>query len=91
MYLQFAFLSVDVSKPIRDEVVSEPLKVENRGAWTMLAHKESYNERSPIKSDVSASSSLWLYARTMEQKKLQKEQMKDSQLADELAEQVSMV
>jgi hypothetical protein len=66
---------------------SEQLKVENRGAWTKLAHLDSEVTRSPIKSEENASSSLWLYARSMEQQKLQKEQMKDSQLmAGEIAQ-----
>ncbi|RHY28248.1 hypothetical protein DYB32_006114 [Aphanomyces invadans] len=65
----------------------EPLKVENRGAWTKLARLEatdmpSSGSSSPptstIQSDENASTSLWLYARTLEQQKLQKEQMKDN-------------
>ncbi|RHY65354.1 hypothetical protein DYB30_000429 [Aphanomyces astaci] len=69
---------------------SEPLKVENRGAWTKLAgrlesmdmpsvgdNSASSSPPTVIQSDENASTSLWLYARTMEQQKLQKEQMKD--------------
>ncbi|RLN94773.1 hypothetical protein DYB28_016103 [Aphanomyces astaci] len=69
---------------------SEPLKVENRGAWTKLAgrlesmdmpsvgdNSASSSPPTVIQSDENAATSLWLYARTMEQQKLQKEQMKD--------------
>ncbi|KAF0734538.1 hypothetical protein Ae201684_008780 [Aphanomyces euteiches] len=82
--------------PVEDEATtSEPLKVENRGAWTKLARLESSEststgyplQRSPIQSDENASSSLWLYARTMEQQKLQKEQLKDTLQAEEAAQQ----
>ncbi|KAF1330776.1 Transcription initiation factor, partial [Globisporangium splendens] len=52
---------------------SEPLKVENRGAWSLLAQKESSNGKSPIHSEESHTSSLWLSVRSMEQMKQQKE------------------
>ncbi|KAG6580321.1 Transcription factor GTE3 [Phytophthora cinnamomi] len=39
--------AVDAAKKIRDEQLSnaEPLRVENRGAWSMLAKKETLTER----------------------------------------------
>ncbi|KAF0693617.1 Aste57867_15482 [Aphanomyces stellatus] len=82
------------STVVEDEPTNEPLKVENRGAWTKLARLESTDpvvastaQRSPIQSDENSSSSLWLFARTMEQQKLQKEQLKDTQQAEEVAQQ----
>ncbi|KAI9912022.1 hypothetical protein PsorP6_008798 [Peronosclerospora sorghi] len=79
--------SVDVAKKIRDEQISrsEPLRVENRGAWSMLAKKETPNG-SPLahSSGGSQSSSLWLSARSMEQIKQQKMHQKEKERTEEL-------
>lgn len=50
--------------------------VENRGAWSLLAQKESSSGKSPIRPEESQTSSLWLSARSMEQMKQQKLQQK---------------
>ncbi|CAH0480835.1 unnamed protein product [Peronospora belbahrii] len=79
--------AVDVAKKIRDEHLSssEPLRVENRGAWSMLAKKETPNGTPLIHSNGgSESSSLWLSARSMEQIKQQKLQQKEKKRTDEL-------
>ncbi|OQR84952.1 hypothetical protein ACHHYP_12514 [Achlya hypogyna] len=77
-----AVSSTELTRSALVEADSEPLKVENRSAWSKLATMP----RSPIKSHENAADSLWLTARTLEQQKLQKEQLKDSQsFADEIA------
>ncbi|GMF12269.1 unnamed protein product [Phytophthora lilii] len=77
---------VDAAKKIRDEQLSssEPLRVENRGAWSMLAKKETPNGTPLAHSNGSQSSSLWLSARSMEQIKQQKIQQKEKERTDEL-------
>jgi len=78
----------DAAKKIRDELSStEPLKVENRGAWSLLAQKESSNGSTPIHPEDSQTSSLWLSARSMEQMKQQKLQQKERERSDELEAQ----
>lgn len=79
--------TVDAAKKIRDEQLSssEPLRVENRGAWSMLAKKETPNGTPLAHSNGgSQSSSLWLSARSMEQIKQQKIQQKEKERTDEL-------
>ncbi|KAL4128268.1 hypothetical protein PRIC2_007260 [Phytophthora ramorum] len=78
--------AVDAAKKIRDEQLSsaEPLRVENRGAWSMLAKKETPNGTPLPQSTVNQSSSLWLSARSMEQIKQQKIQQKEKERTDEL-------
>uniref|UniRef100_A0AAV1UZ11 Uncharacterized protein n=1 Tax=Peronospora matthiolae TaxID=2874970 RepID=A0AAV1UZ11_9STRA len=79
--------AVDAAKKIRDEQLasSEPLRVENRGAWSMLAKKETPNGTPLCHSNGgSQSSSLWLSARSMEQIKQQKIQQKEKERTDEL-------
>ncbi|KAG7387392.1 hypothetical protein PHYPSEUDO_014155 [Phytophthora pseudosyringae] len=83
--------SVDAAKKIRDEQLlsSEPLRVENRGAWSMLAKKETPNG-TPLphsNGDSQSTSSLWLSARSMEQIKQQKIQQKEKERTDELEAQ----
>jgi hypothetical protein len=77
---------VDAAKKIRDEQLSssEPLKVENRGAWSMLAKKETPNGTPLPQSTADSSSSLWLSARSMEQIKQQKIQQKEKERTVEL-------
>ncbi|KAF4322001.1 hypothetical protein BBO99_00004350 [Phytophthora kernoviae] len=74
------------AKKIRDEQLSstEPLRVENRGAWSMLAKKDTPNGTPAAQSTESQSSSLWLSARSMEQIKQQKIQQKEKERTDEL-------
>ncbi|KAK1946999.1 Transcription factor GTE3 [Phytophthora citrophthora] len=80
--------SVDAAKKIRDEQLSssEPLRVENRGAWSMLAKKETPNGTPLAHSNDNSqsTSSLWLSARSMEQIKQQKIQQKEKERTDEL-------
>ncbi|CAI5738677.1 unnamed protein product [Peronospora destructor] len=79
--------AVDLTKKIRDEQLlsSEPLRVENRGAWSMLAKKETSNGAPLVHSNGgSESSSLWLSARSMEQIKQQKLQQKEKERTDKL-------
>ncbi|KAG1712058.1 hypothetical protein DVH05_009299 [Phytophthora capsici] len=80
--------SVDAAKKIRDEQLSssEPLRVENRGAWSMLAKKETPNGTPLAHSNGSSqsTSSLWLSARSMEQIKQQKIQQKEKERTNEL-------
>ncbi|GMF17573.1 unnamed protein product [Phytophthora fragariaefolia] len=78
--------TVDAAKKIRDEQLSssEPLRVENRGAWSMLAKKETPNGTPLPHANGSQSSSLWLSARSMEQIKQQKIQQKEKERTDEL-------
>lgn len=60
---------------------SEPLKVVNRGAWSMLAKQDAPpGGKSLIPSDDNETSSLWLSARSMEQQKQQKMQQKEHEL-----------
>ncbi|KUF99542.1 Cyclin-T1-4 [Phytophthora nicotianae] len=80
----------DAAKKIRDEQLSssEPLRVENRGAWSMLAKKETPNGTPlPQSNGGSQTSSLWLSARSMEQIKQQKIQQKEKERSDELEAQ----
>lgn len=78
----------DIAKKIRDEVTtSEPLRVENRGAWSMLAKKDAPPGKSLLQSDDNESSSLWLSARSMEQQKQQKIQQKEKERSEELEAQ----
>lgn len=79
----------EAAKKIRDEVAtSEPLKVENRGAWSMLAKKDAPpGGKSLIRSEDNESSSLWLSARSMEQQKQQKIQQKEKERSEELEAQ----
>ncbi|KAG2834786.1 hypothetical protein PC112_g5948 [Phytophthora cactorum] len=83
--------SVDAAKKIRDEQLSssEPLRVENRGAWSMLAKKETPNGTPLPQSNggSQSTSSLWLSARSMEQIKQQKIQQKEKERSDELEAQ----
>ncbi|RLN55117.1 hypothetical protein BBJ29_003471 [Phytophthora kernoviae] len=76
----------DAAKKIRDEQLSstEPLRVENRGAWSMLAKKDTPNGTPAAQSTENQSSSLWLSARSMEQIKQQKIQQKEKERTDEL-------
>lgn len=78
--------TIDAAKKIRDEQLSsaEPLRVENRGAWSMLAKKETPNGTPLPQANGSQSSSLWLSARSMEQVKQQKIQQKEKERTDEL-------
>ncbi|KAL7688165.1 putative bromodomain, NET domain, Bromodomain-like superfamily, NET domain superfamily protein [Plasmopara halstedii] len=82
---------VDAAKKIRDEQLlsTEPLRVENRGAWSMLAKKETSNGTSLILSngESHSASSLWFSARSMEQIKQQKIQQKEKERTDELEAQ----
>lgn len=80
----------DAAKKIRDEQLSssEPLRVENRGAWSMLAKKETPNGTPlPQANGSQSTSSLWLSARSMEQIKQQKIQQKEKERSDELEAQ----
>ncbi|OWZ15632.1 hypothetical protein PHMEG_00010695 [Phytophthora megakarya] len=83
--------SVDAAKKIRDEQLSssEPLRVENRGAWSMLAKKDTPNGTPLAHSNggSQSTSSLWLSARSMEQIKQQKIQQKEKERTDELEAQ----
>lgn len=80
--------SVDAAKKIRDEQLSssEPLRVENRGAWSMFAKKETPNGTPLVHANGGSqtTSSLWLSARSMEQIKQQKIQQKEKERTDEL-------
>lgn len=76
------------AKKIRDELSSaEPLVVENRGAWSLLAQKAASSGKSPMHPEESSTSSLWLSARSMEQQKQQKLQQKEKARSDELEAQ----
>ncbi|TDH68416.1 hypothetical protein CCR75_000491 [Bremia lactucae] len=84
--------SADAANKIRDEQLSslEPLRVENRGAWSMLAKKENPDGTPLIGKSYGSSqstSSLWLSARSMEQIKQQKIQQKEKERTDELEAQ----
>lgn len=77
----------DSAKKIRDEAVSsQPLKVENRGAWSLLAKKETTASKTPGRSDENggSTSSLWLSARSMEQMKQQKLQQQEKERTEEI-------
>ncbi|TMW56252.1 hypothetical protein Poli38472_008900 [Pythium oligandrum] len=76
------------AKKIRDEVTTnEPLRVENRGAWSMLARMDSSNAQSLMQPEENQSSSLWATARTKEQEKQQKMQQQEKERNDELEQQ----
>lgn len=62
----------------KDSVSSEPVKVENYGAWSKMSSSTTNDESKT--ATASNSSSLWSAARSQEQEKAQREQ--------ELAEQV---
>ncbi|GLE03758.1 hypothetical protein PINS_up012660 [Pythium insidiosum] len=76
------------SKKIRDEASSaDTVRVENRGAWSLLAQKESSTTNSLMQPEENQSSSLWMSARSMEQMKQQKIQQKEKERVDELEAQ----
>nr|CCA21963.1 conserved hypothetical protein [Albugo laibachii Nc14] len=77
----------DAAKKIRDVVPSEPLKVENKGAWSMLAKKDTMNGSVSIHSEVTQSSSLWLSARSMEQMKQQQIKQEEKERNEEMEAQ----
>ena len=76
------------SKIPDDAPSGEPLRVENRGAWSMLAKKPGV-ESSPVhpRDEAPAKSSLWMSARSMEQQKQQKQQQLEKERSEEMEAQ----